>query len=227
MQEILDEDLAVEDVGRLLESNTIPQTDGTASMSRFDTYDDPTTPNGLVEAPRSLPPLPVPQARPEPPTTPSGITHTAHCGSPAEVFPDPLFSPVYDDYIPSNAPSHVISIATYPLQLITADLYDGPKPSSSSTPTPSPDFASLWRLGLPLLVKGVLKRFKIQWNPQYFMDRYGDQPCLIIDCQTELNKQVNVRQFFAQFGQYRNRTECWKLKVRVLFHATRNGDLCL
>lgn len=131
-----------------------------------------------------------------------------------EAFPDPLTSPVYDDYTPSNAPAHTTEIPIHRLQTIPASLYD---PSILPSSTMSPPFSDLWRKGLPLLVKSVLPRFKIKWNPRYFMERYGDQTCLVVECQTDTNKRVSVKEFFGWFGAYEERTECWKLKVLLLF----------
>ena len=212
MQEILDKESADENAPA---SRSTPPTDGLGSNISSDTNhhsQSQTPPNGPIQAPphQSQPTL---LPRPEPPAISTGTAYSAYCVSPSDVFPDPLASPVYDDYIPLNAPEHVTSIPTYPIQIIPADLYDPPRVSNSSS-TPSPAFASLWRLGLPLLVKGVLERFKIRWTPQYFIERYGTQPCLIIECQTEANSRVTVAQFFGQFGQYKDRKECWKLKVR-------------
>ena len=127
---------------------------------------------------------------------------------------------VYDSYLPSNLSSRVRSIPVHKIQQIPASLYDPApsppsspnSPSSSSTSLP-PSFASLWSLGVPILVKDVLPRFKLTWTPEYFMQQYGEQSCLVIECQTDMNKRVSVRQFFEQFGKYEGRTECWKLKV--------------
>jgi len=80
--------------------------------------------------------------RREPPAISTGIAFSAYCAFPTDVFPDPIASPVYDDYIPSNAPQHVTSIPTYPIQVIPPDLYDTPKVSTLTT-MPSPAFASL------------------------------------------------------------------------------------
>jgi [histone H3]-dimethyl-L-lysine9 demethylase len=74
-------------------------------------------------------------------------------------------------------------------------------------------FRAVWSLGEPLVVTGLLGKFKLQWNPEYFMDKYGSQTCLVIECQTDVNKRVTVGQFFSWFGKYEERTECWKLKV--------------
>ena len=132
---------------------------------------------------------------------------------------------VYDSYRPSNLSSRVASIPVHRIQQIPASLYD-PVPSrpsspshfsySSSSASPPPSFSSLWAHGVPILVKDVLPRFKLTWTPEYFIQQYGDQSCLVIECQTDINKRVSVRDFFAQFGKYEGRTQCWKLKVRIL-----------
>lgn len=127
---------------------------------------------------------------------------------PSAPFPDPLTSPVLDDFIPSNTPSYVTSIPVWHAQIISASLYD---PSSSNHLS----FSSLWERGFPLLVKDVLPRFKLTWNPEYFIEKYGDQTCIIVECQTDQNKRVCIKQFFEWFGKYENRTDCWKLKVRL------------
>jgi lysine-specific demethylase 3 len=73
-------------------------------------------------------------------------------------------------------------------------------------------FREHWATGLPLLVSGLLPKFKKPWSPQYFAEEFGDQGCLIIECQDDTNKRVTIADFFTQFGQYNERTECWKLK---------------
>lgn len=101
---------------------------------------------------------------------------------------------------------------------------DPPRPSSPD-PIPSwsvsrftPDeltdakFEYLWHTGEPLLVEGLLPKFKLQWTPSYFEEKYGQQNCLILECQLDTNKRVTVGNFFSQFGKYEGRTECWKLK---------------
>ena len=134
-------------------------------------------------------------------------------------------SVVYDSYRPSNLTSRIASIPVHRIQQIPASLYD-PVPSRPSSPShadylsssdsPPSSFSSLWTLGVPIMVKDVLPRFKLTWTPEYFIQQYGDQSCLVIECQTDTNKRVSVRGFFEQFGKYEGRTECWKLKVGVL-----------
>ncbi|KAI6128405.1 hypothetical protein EDD16DRAFT_1690312 [Pisolithus croceorrhizus] len=73
-------------------------------------------------------------------------------------------------------------------------------------------FRSLWTKGEPLVVTGVLPKFQIQWTPEYFVQKYHSQSCLILECQSDVNKRVTVGEFFSQFGKYEGRSECWKLK---------------
>lgn len=68
-----------------------------------------------------------------------------------------------------------------------------------------PIFQGLWNEGTPILVTDLAQRFRIQWTPEYFIKTYGTQSCLIVECQTDENKQVTVGEFFAEFGKYANR----------------------
>ncbi|KAJ7122900.1 hypothetical protein C8R44DRAFT_784877 [Mycena epipterygia] len=73
-------------------------------------------------------------------------------------------------------------------------------------------FRPLWAQGDPLLVTNVGHKLKTKWSPEYFIEKYGFQNCLIIECQTDANKRTTVAEFFRDFGKYEGRTECWKLK---------------
>jgi lysine-specific demethylase 3 len=73
-------------------------------------------------------------------------------------------------------------------------------------------FEPIWQRGEPIVVTGCDERFKIKWTPEYFVKNYGEQTCLIIECQTDANKRVTVGHFFDMFGKYEGRTNCWKLK---------------
>ena len=75
-------------------------------------------------------------------------------------------------------------------------------------------FRQVWVEGRPLVVKGVLDKFHIKWTPQYFVEKYGDHSCTVIDCITEAKRDVTVGWFFALFGKYseRENTRVWKLK---------------
>jgi lysine-specific demethylase 3 len=141
-----------------------------------------------------------------------GQTYSDVMKNPTSPFPDPLTSPVYDDFTPASTPAHIASIPIYRAQTIPASFYDPPSSNYPSN-TPNPSFSALWERGLPLLVKDILPRFKLTWNPEYYIEKYGDQNCIIVECQTDQNQKVSIRKFFEWFGEYENRTNCWKLKV--------------
>jgi [histone H3]-dimethyl-L-lysine9 demethylase len=74
-------------------------------------------------------------------------------------------------------------------------------------------FRQVWVEGRPLVVKGVLDKFHIKWTPQYFIEKYGDHGCTVVDCVTEVRREVTVGWFFGLFGKYGERdTRVWKLK---------------
>lgn len=82
-------------------------------------------------------------------------------------------------------------------------------------------FREVWKVGEPLVVTDLLKKFTLQWTPEYFKTKYGSQNCLILECQSDVNKRITVGEFFSLFGQYEGRRDCWKLKVsstRVSIH---------
>ena len=83
-------------------------------------------------------------------------------------------------------------------------------------------FDKIWSLGEPFVVTNVLHKFNLRWTPEYFIEKYGKESCLILECQTDTNKRVTVEQFFGKFGYYEGRKETWKLKVRLTRIYYRN-----
>ncbi|KAG0698870.1 hypothetical protein DFH29DRAFT_80552 [Suillus ampliporus] len=75
-------------------------------------------------------------------------------------------------------------------------------------------FRPLWAKGDPIVVTELLSKFQIQWPPTYFVQKHNSQSCLILECQSDVNKRVTVGEFFPWFGKYEGRVEveCWKLK---------------
>ncbi|KAG6913947.1 hypothetical protein DXG01_003328, partial [Tephrocybe rancida] len=74
---------------------------------------------------------------------------------------------------------------------------------SSLTPT---TFPLLWAQGMPLVVEGLLDRFEVPWMPEYFVEQYGGQGYLVIECQSKVNRRVSVGEFFRAFGWYSERS---------------------
>jgi lysine-specific demethylase 3 len=77
-------------------------------------------------------------------------------------------------------------------------------------------FTKLWAKGKPLVVTGLLPQFKISWTPEHFIENYASKSCLVIQCQSDMNKRITVGDFFKEFGKYEGRKDCWKLKVIIL-----------
>ncbi|HEV7737795.1 MAG TPA: hypothetical protein VGO47_10555, partial [Chlamydiales bacterium] len=78
-------------------------------------------------------------------------------------------------------------------------------------------FRLIWARGQPLVVTELLQNFTIRWDPKHFIDHYGEEHCLILECHTNENKNIDVGRFFGQFGKQHERGDkCWKLKVCVL-----------
>lgn len=108
----------------------------------------------------------------------------------------------------------------------TEPAYIPPNLSETTSSTPSHElrrirdehltsavFDKIWSRGEPFVVTNVLRKFNLQWSPEYFIEKYGKESCLIIECQSDTNKRVTVEQFFGKFGNYEGRKESWKLKV--------------
>ncbi|GJJ07745.1 hypothetical protein Clacol_001950 [Clathrus columnatus] len=73
-------------------------------------------------------------------------------------------------------------------------------------------FIELWKTGNTLVVTGLLDKFLIDWTPEYFIQHYEKNQCLILDCNSNENIAITVGQFFKQFGKYEERSKIWKLK---------------
>ncbi|EJD54118.1 Clavaminate synthase-like protein [Auricularia subglabra TFB-10046 SS5] len=73
-------------------------------------------------------------------------------------------------------------------------------------------FRQLWAAGEPIVVEGLLDLCKIRWTPEYFIQEYGSESCLVVECQNDVNRRITVEEFFTKFGDYEDRQECWKLK---------------
>lgn len=116
----------------------------------------------------------------------------------------PLSGNAPSPYLPPNLPEKIVRTPSWEIRRYTDAEISGDAGKV---------FAPIWTLGDPLIVTGVLEKFKMKWTPEMFIEMYGDQTCLIIECQTDVNKRITVGEFFGWFGKYEGRTECWKLKV--------------
>jgi len=114
-----------------------------------------------------------------------------------------------DPYVPSVLPE-AVTIAPYYRICRYSD--------NELTAIESADkFAKIWAYGEPIVVANILSKFKIDWTPEYFIREFGDRECLITECEQDSNKKTTIKDFFGQFGNYTDRKEVWKLKVRSHF----------
>ncbi|KAG6822708.1 hypothetical protein H0H92_012855, partial [Tricholoma furcatifolium] len=63
-------------------------------------------------------------------------------------------------------------------------------------------FPTLWPGSELLVVVGLLPGFRIDWTPENFIQKYGSQACLVIECETEVNSRATVEEFFRDFKRY-------------------------
>jgi lysine-specific demethylase 3 len=125
--------------------------------------------------------------------------------------PEPAISTITSSSVPSN--NAQIDPALLP-SIAVADIPSHTPKYFTDEELTEEVFRPLWQKGEPLVVTGLLPKFKIKWTPEYFIEKYESQACLILECQTDVNKRITVGEFFSWFGKYNGRTECWKLKVR-------------
>lgn len=51
------------------------------------------------------------------------------------------------------------------------------------------------------------------WDPQYFINVFGDEEATIVNCETGQTKKVKVKVYFGWFLNSDKDTGIWKLKV--------------
>ncbi|TFY60066.1 hypothetical protein EVG20_g7560 [Dentipellis fragilis] len=73
-------------------------------------------------------------------------------------------------------------------------------------------FRQVWAEGTPFMVTGLLPKFQVQWQPDYFIQKHPVQMATVMDCQSDATKRMSVADFFKIFGNYEGRTQSWKLK---------------
>jgi hypothetical protein len=73
------------------------------------------------------------------------------------------------------------------------------------------DFLHDWSRGLPVVIANVL--LQGTWDPQYFIDAFGEEGATIVNCETGQTKKIYVKEYFGWFLNPDERTGIWKLKV--------------
>ncbi|KAJ3713832.1 hypothetical protein C8R42DRAFT_713033 [Lentinula raphanica] len=127
---------------------------------------------------------------PQPTSSLSIHSQSIHSISDATPAPQSSSTISHDLYLP---PSHCSEIPLHQIPVYSFDALT------------STVFQRIWKKSTPILVREVGQRFRIRWTPEYFIKEYGDQGCLIIECQKDTNRRVTVGEFFSQFGKYAER----------------------
>jgi hypothetical protein len=87
-----------------------------------------------------------------------------------------------------------------------------PKPPGTVIKTlKNSDFLHDWSRGLPVVIANML--LQGTWDPQYFIDAFGEEGATIVNCETGQTKKVCVKEYFGWFLNPDERTGIWKLKV--------------
>ncbi|OCF44720.1 hypothetical protein I317_01409 [Kwoniella heveanensis CBS 569] len=74
-------------------------------------------------------------------------------------------------------------------------------------------FDDMWSKGEPIVVRDVGKRLHLDWTPESFIERFGKEPCYVVDCQSNKPRLTNVGAFFEMFKNTEGRgTDILKLK---------------
>ncbi|KAJ3760740.1 hypothetical protein EV360DRAFT_68442 [Lentinula raphanica] len=127
---------------------------------------------------------------PHPTSSLSIHSQSIHSISDATPAPQSSSTISHDLYLP---PSHCSEIPLHQIPVYSFDALT------------STVFQRVWKKSTPILVREVGQRFRIRWTPEYFIKEYGDQGCLIIECQKDTNRRDTIGEFFSQFGKYAER----------------------
>jgi hypothetical protein len=88
------------------------------------------------------------------------------------------------------------------------------------------DFQELWGLGHPIVMTGCLPRFQIPWTPPNFMEKYGQNRCILVDCNSDKTITTTVGKFFGEFTSDEPKRPL-KLKVFRPFSTYKFNDIGL
>ncbi|KAJ1300194.1 hypothetical protein OPQ81_011943 [Rhizoctonia solani] len=167
---------------------------------------NPTSPHGSTEPPAlssagSSRDVSSPRGTPDPqlPTMP--------------IIASPTMSPTHEDqFTPEVTPlSGKRPIVSHHGRLDPASVPSHPVHHFSKT-LPEEDFKSLWARGEAIVIQDLLGRFELNWTPEYFINEYGEQRCMVVNCEDNKDKEMMVRDFFEMFGKTDREAGILKLK---------------
>ncbi|WWC61433.1 uncharacterized protein I303_104017 [Kwoniella dejecticola CBS 10117] len=68
-------------------------------------------------------------------------------------------------------------------------------------------FDKIWSKGEPIVVDNVSRKLNLGWTPDDFIERFGEEKCYVVNCQTDAFKLTTVGQFFNKFKDFDERGE--------------------
>ncbi|KAH7332919.1 hypothetical protein B0J17DRAFT_676934 [Rhizoctonia solani] len=74
------------------------------------------------------------------------------------------------------------------------------------------NFKPLWARGEAIVVQDLLSQFELNWSPEYFIAEYGEQRCMVVNCEDNKDREMVVRDFFELFGKADREAGILKLK---------------
>jgi hypothetical protein len=80
------------------------------------------------------------------------------------------------------------------------------------------EFACFWRRGQPIVLTGCLEQFQMSWTPDHFIENYGEQQCMLFNCESDQMITSTVGHFFEEFLSKGPKRPI-KLKVSPLFKS--------
>lgn len=109
----------------------------------------------------------------------------------------------YTKHTHPNPPSDPANLSNYSLPFIYL-----PSPEGLNNKA----FDELWSKGEPIVIGGVnvhvgggdggqRRREGEEWGPEKFMERFGEEQCSVVDCQSDTPLVSTVGAFFAAFGE--------------------------
>ncbi|CAE6438388.1 unnamed protein product [Rhizoctonia solani] len=130
------------------------------------------------------------------------------------IIASPTMSPTHDDQfspevapLPSKRPTVSHHGRLDPASVPSRSLHHFVKNLSEE------EFKPLWARGEAIVVQDLLDQFELDWTPEYFINEYGEQRCMVVNCEDNKDKEMIVREFFEMFGKTDREDGILKLKA--------------
>ncbi|GAB1528085.1 hypothetical protein RhiTH_011276 [Rhizoctonia solani] len=154
-----------------------------------------------------------PHASTEPPALSSAGSGSSRDVSSPRGTPDPLLSTMPTIASPTMSPTHDDQFSPEAAPLLTKrpTISHHGRLDPASVPSRSlhhfvkdlseEEFKPLWARGEAIVVQDLLDRFELDWTPEYFISEYGEQRCMVVNCENNKDQEMIVKDFFEMFGK--------------------------